>query len=285
MKEYIVFKRQRELGEILSDTFKFIRLEYKPLFSALVKNAGIPFLVLLAAAGFNAATATDFTDITGGIFRSGNVIMGVLFLMVALLFYYGFLYGTVLNYIKSYIENEGNVNQEQISQAVRANLGGLVGLGVLSAVILIAGFVVCILPGIYLSVPLSLVFAIMIFRGRGISDSISESFVLIKGEWWVTFATIIVVSLVVYLIGMVFQVPVIIYTIIKGLTSSSEISNGDFSSMFDWVYITLNVIASAVSYILYAVVAIASAFIYYNLNETKNQTGTLERIDSIGDNI
>ena len=229
MKEYIVFKRQRELGEILSDTFKFIRLEYKPLFSALIKNAGIPFLVLLAAAGFYAATATDFADITGGIFRSGNVIMGVLFL--------------------------------------------------------IAGFVACILPGIYLSVPLSLVFAIMIFRGRGISDSISESFVLIKGEWWVTFATIIVVSLVVYLIGMVFQVPVIIYTIIKGLTSSSEISNGDFSSMFDWVYITLNVIASAVSYILYAVVAIASAFIYYNLNETKNQTGTLERIDSIGDNI
>tara|TARA_R110002020_G_scaffold454448_1_gene669958 strand:- start:87676 stop:88533 length:858 start_codon:yes stop_codon:yes gene_type:complete len=285
MKEYIVFKRQRELGEILSDTFKFIRLEYKPLFSALIKNAGIPFLVLLAAAGFYAATATDFADITGGIFRSGNVIMGVLFLMVALLFYYGFLYGTVLNYIKSYIENEGNVNQEQISQAVRANLGGLIGLGVLSAVILIAGFVACILPGIYLSVPLSLVFAIMIFRGRGISDSISESFVLIKGEWWVTFATIIVVSLVVYLIGMVFQVPVIIYTIIKGLTSSSEISNGDFSSMFDWVYITLNVIASAVSYILYAVVAIASAFIYYNLNETKNQTGTLERIDSIGDNI
>lgn len=27
----INFKRQREIGEILSDTFKFIRLEYKGL--------------------------------------------------------------------------------------------------------------------------------------------------------------------------------------------------------------------------------------------------------------
>jgi len=54
------------------------------------------------------------------------------------------------------------------------------------------------------------------------------------------------------------------------------------SSMFDWVYITLSVLSSAVQYILAGIFAIAIAFIYFNLNEKKNQTGTFETIESIG---
>ncbi len=285
MKEYINFKRQREIGEILSDTFKFIRLEYKPLFKALVRNAGLPFLVLLGAVAYYAATSTDFLMFTSASFMGGQFFLGFLFLLVTVLLYYGFLFGTVLNYIKSYIENQGEVDQDKIAEDVRSNLGGLVGLGVLSAVMIIIGVLCCVIPGIYLYVPLSLVFALMIFKGMGISDSITESFSLIKGEWWMTFLTLIVINIIIYLIGVVFQVPLMIYMVFKGFTMTQEVSNGDLSGMFDWVYVTLNVIASAVQYILYAVTVIASAFIYFNLNEKKNQTGTMEQIDNIGGNI
>ncbi|MEH6408406.1 MAG: hypothetical protein V7767_14105 [Leeuwenhoekiella sp.] len=283
MKELIRFKKQREIGEIITDTFKFIRLEYKPLFKALIKNVALSFIFLLIAVGYYTSIATDFSLFAADVFRSGDVIIAVLFLLVTLMLYYGFLYGTVLNYIKSYIKNQGEVDQDEISECVRSNLGRLLGLGVVSAIMVFFGLVCCIIPGIYFMVPLTVVFPLMVFKRVGITDSISESFILIKGEWWMTFITIIILGLIVYLIQMVFQIPVLIYTIMKGLASSDEISNGDFTSMFDWVYVTLNVISSAVSYILYTVSAITSAFIYFNLNESKNQTGTFEKIDSIGD--
>ncbi|WAC03224.1 hypothetical protein N7U66_06525 [Lacinutrix neustonica] len=45
MKTYIDFKKQRELGEIFTDTFAFIRNEYKPLFKSIIAIAG-PYLLL-----------------------------------------------------------------------------------------------------------------------------------------------------------------------------------------------------------------------------------------------
>jgi hypothetical protein len=40
---YIEFKKQRELGEILSDTFAFFRNEFKPFFTTFFEIVG-PFL-------------------------------------------------------------------------------------------------------------------------------------------------------------------------------------------------------------------------------------------------
>ena len=79
-----------------------------------------------------------------------------------------------------------------------------------------------------------------------------------------------------------FSLPVIIYTLGKAFTSADQISQGDLSSMFDWVYLTLNVISSAIQYIIAGIFPIAIAFIYFNLNEKRNQTGAFETIDSIG---
>ena len=52
MQKYIQFKRERDLGEILSDTFKFIRENYKPLLKALLKYTGPVFLLQLFALGY-----------------------------------------------------------------------------------------------------------------------------------------------------------------------------------------------------------------------------------------
>ncbi len=284
MNEQIInFKRQREIGEILSDTFKFIRLEYKGLFKALMRNAAIPFLLLLAASGYYAATATDFTFLTtGGILSAAGILVGISLVGLAQVFYFGFMFGAILHYIKQYSENNGKVDQDIISREVRSSLGGILGLSILTALMLLVGIALCFFPGVYLSVPLALVFAIYIFMNLGVGDSITESFNLVKNEWWTSFFTFVVIYMIVYLIGMIFQIPALIYTLFKAFTQSQEVSGGDVSQIFDWVYITLNVIASAASYLFYTIIVIASALVYFNLNEKKNQTGTLEQINTIG---
>ena len=46
---YINFKKERDLGAIISDTFSFIREEYKTIFRLYLKHVGWLLLLLVAA--------------------------------------------------------------------------------------------------------------------------------------------------------------------------------------------------------------------------------------------
>ncbi|EZH74218.1 hypothetical protein ATO12_15240 [Aquimarina atlantica] len=283
---YIEFKKKRELGDILTDTFAFIRQNGKSLLSVLLKTSGIPFiLLLLASAYYTHSSANIFDPVSirnGGMYNSGSLIIALFAMLATLLVFYALLFGTVLHYIKNYIDNKGNVDLEVVVQGVKKDFGNIIGLGILSGLITFFGFMLCVIPGIYLYVPMSLVFSILVFRGTSISDAINDSFILIKNEWWITFATLFIIAILIGVIGFVFSIPALIYTFTKSFTAASEGSLADPSTMFDWVFIALNTLSSAAQYILYIITAISTAFIYYNLNERKHATGALEQIDSLG---
>ncbi len=284
--KYIEFKKKRELGDILSDTFAFLRQEGKSLFSVLIKTCGIPFvLLLLASAYYTYASSNLFDTVSignGQMFNSGAMIISLLLMLAALLAFYGLLFGSVLHYLKAYIDNKGTVDYSNVVQGVKKDFGSILGLGALSGIIIFFGFMLCILPGIYLYVPMSLVFSILVFRNVSVSDAISESFQLVKNEWWITFATLFVLGVIIWVISMVFSIPALMYTFSKTFTAASEGTYADPSAMIDWVFIALNTISSAAQYVLYVITAIATAFIYFNLNERKYATGALEQIDSLG---
>ncbi|WP_025664675.1 hypothetical protein [Aquimarina megaterium] len=283
---YIEFKKKRELGDILTDTFAFIRQNGKSLLSVLLKTSGIPFiLLLLASAYYTHSSANIFDPVSirnGGMYNSGTLIIALFAMLATLLVFYALLFGTVLHYIKNYIDNKGNVDLEVILHGVKKDFGNIIGLGILSGLITFFGFMLCAIPGIYLYVPMSLVFSILVFRGTSISDAINDSFLLVKNEWWITFATLFIIAILIGVIGFVFSIPALIYTFTKTFTAASEGSLADPSTMFDWVFIALNTLSSAAQYILYIITAISTAFIYYNLNERKHATGALEQIDSLG---
>lgn len=283
---YIEFKKKRELGDILTDTFAFIRQNGKSLISVLLKTSGIAFvLLLLASAYYTYSSANIFDPVSirnGEMFNSGMLIIALFAMLATLLVFYALLFGTVLHYIKNYIDNKGSVDPEAVVQGVKKDFGNIIGLGILSGLITFFGSMLCLIPGIYLYVPMSLVFSILIFRNTSISDAINDSFLLIKNEWWITFATLFVIAIMIGVIGMVFSIPVLVYTFTKSFTAASEGSMADPSAMVDWIFIVLNILSSAAQYILYIITAISTAFIYYNLNERKHATGTLEQIDSLG---
>ena len=49
---YIEFKEERDLGSILSDTFKFLRENWKSYFLTVLKICGPALLVFMTAFGF-----------------------------------------------------------------------------------------------------------------------------------------------------------------------------------------------------------------------------------------
>ncbi|MDR9457178.1 MAG: hypothetical protein RI572_07185 [Salegentibacter sp.] len=282
-RDLIQFKQQREIGEIISVSFKFLRENYKTYFRLLIKVAGPAFLLLIAALSYY-SYSTLGDPLNSEMFMSGGFIISFGILALTLLLYFSVVYATVFNLIKSYIENEGEIKDAEVAAWAKDDLGKMFGLNIISWIFIFAGMMLFLIPGIYVSVPLSIAMAALIFKQQSIFESITEGFKLVKDNWWMSFLTLVFVWIIIYVISLIFQLPLIIYTFVKAFTSVNEGSAADMSEMFDWVYILFSIISSLVQYIFYSIIPIGIAFLYFHLNEKKNFTGTYERIDKLGNN-
>ncbi|NJW52820.1 hypothetical protein [Salinimicrobium oceani] len=282
----IEFRRQRELGDIITDTFKFLRQNFKPLFKTIFKITGPVFVILLFAIGYYSYLGMDFLE--NPLFSDTAEIeievylISIFILLCSMLAFYVLLYNTVLHYIKSYINNAGVVSNSEVAKGVKRDFAPMLGILLLAGLISGFGLMLCVLPGIYLWVPMALTPAILIFGRSSVMDSIGYAFDLIKNNWWSTFFTLFVMTLLVYIISMIFQFPLMIYYFIKTLTMAREGSVANPAELIDWVYVFFNVLSSLFQYLLTAVVIIATAFIYYSLDERKNATGSYDRISNLG---
>lgn len=283
--KYIQFKQERELGEILSVIFKFLRENYKVLAKMLMKYSSPAFVLLVAAVAYYSWAATGFSlFMASNGDGSSNFFLSFSLLILAYLIYAASMTCTMYHSIASYIANNGEIRSENVGAGMKKDFGKLLLLNFLCWIMIMAGLVLFIIPGIYLAIPLSLAPAILIFRKQSVTDSISECFQLVKDNWWMTFATVLCIGLLVYIIGLVFQIPAFLYVIVKTITSVQQGSAADPSGMLGTGYIIVSTISSMIQYIVYSITPIGLAFVYFHLNEKKHFTGTYESIQNLGNN-
>ncbi len=170
---------------------------------------------------------------------------------------------------------------DEIKKNVYGSFWQFIGLGFLVVICAGVGFMFCLIPGIYLYVPLILSFSIMVFNRKGVSDAFSYSFTLVKDHWWTTFASIFVVGIIVTVASYAFALPSTIYTYAKMGILSGEIDAENFN-IVDPVSMILGIIGMLAKFLLNIISVVASVFIYFDLNEKKNFTGTYERIKNLG---
>ncbi len=283
---YIEFKKKRELGEILSDTFAFLRINFKTIFSVLVKTCAVPFILLLVAVGYQSYAASSIFDnfdfSNSNIFKSGNILFSYLLFFITLSIFYSSFYGAIMILIKEYAYNNGNISEQNVVTEFKNQFTKIIGLGFIGFLIILISLFLCVLPVLYFFVPMNLIFSILIFRNKSVGDSLSESFDIIKNEFWITFATYLIIGILLYIVSFIISIPIFFYTMLKTFTAASEGGIPDLSAFKDWWFIVLNAVLSGLQYLLVIIIAISSAFIYFNLNERKHHTGTLEQIDSLG---
>ncbi|WP_209405448.1 hypothetical protein [Pseudozobellia sp. WGM2] len=285
MKQYIEFKKQRDLGEILSDTFAFLRNEFKPFFTTFFKIIGPYLVVMLICYGLYMYKVGDFFNFS---ITSSNEVVNVFLLfaigaafVLSIIATYVLAQSTTLHYIKSYSNNNGNVVFDTVKKEVYASFWSFIGLGILVGLCVGVGFMFCIIPGVYLYVPLVLSFSIMVFSQKNVSDAFSYSFNLVKDHWWNTFAALFVVGIIVYVASLAFAIPATIYNYAKMGILSGEIDAENFTTA-DPISILLGSISTLAQFLLNIITMVASVLIYFDLNEKKNFTGTYERIKNLG---
>lgn len=282
----IQFQKQRDLGDVITDTFSFLRENYKLLFKLIFRITGPVFLILILALSYYSYLGMEsLHNPIFGLYSGENsdmMIISFFILMFAVVAFYVLLYATVLHFIRSYIDNKGNIIETEVYRGVKDQFGSMLGLLLLVGIMIFVGMLMCLFPGIYLWVPLSIAPAVLVFRRQSVGDSIVDAFNLIKNNWWVTFFSLFVITILVFIIGLIFQVPMFFYMLVKTLTGAEAIRAGDPSSLVDWFTITMNVISNLAQYLLSIVVIIATAFIYHDLDEKKNFTGSYKTISELG---
>lgn len=283
---YIEFRKKREIGEIITDTFKFLRRNFKDIFAIVIRTAGIPFLLLIAAAFYNSYSSLKTNPEDFGnpfsILTNSQAILSSLVLYLMIFIYFSFLYAGVLSCIKSYIQNKGAIIREDVLANVRQRSMSVLGTGMGKFLLLFIAWMLCVLPGVFIFAPLALIFPIFIFENKGFSESLSGSFTLIKEDWVMSAIAIAFGFVIWYLISLVFSLPLMIYFFVKMLAFVQEGDAGNIGTLIDMPFVILTALASLMQYLAYLFMPIVAAFVYYNLNERKNQTGSLNRIDTIG---
>lgn len=273
-KSIIEFEKRRDLGDMLSSTFQFLKLEGKSLFKTVFKISAFPILVFLGFTIYSLINYAEFYDAAlnftneeevfekvGGFFTSS------LMLVLSYLLAYVFVSASVLYYIKSYWQNRGVVNYEDVKQDVQNKFWSLLGLSILNVIIIFVGLLFCFLPGIYFGIVLSLSMSAMVFFNLSAFDSIGEAFSLIRDNFWNVFLILFVVGLIMIVVSWTIQMPMVIYQF-RNL-GEDLLTQGFVDYMKDPVYLGFMILSYLVRFLLYTISLIVSVFIFFDIKVKK----------------
>lgn len=282
------FFKDRTFESLFGDTFGFIRQEFKSLLMTLLKLTG-PWLLLFAiglVGYFNAAVDIfSFSLITynGDSPFTLQFFVSVLVLIIGGLGSYVLAQAGTLYYIQSYMENKGQANTDEVARKAYGNFFSFMGLGLLSLLTLVVGFIFCIIPGIYFMVPMSLVFPLMVYQNKGVATAYGDCFAFIKEYWWYAFSFLLVLGIIAYIAGLAFSIPAFFYTLVKTFTGLQTDSEFGFENVLrDPVYIGLNVLSYLLQFFLRIIVIVGGAMLYFSIYEKRTQKGTLQEIENLG---
>jgi len=289
-QNYQEFKQVREFGDLFSDTFAFISNHWKSFFGGFFKLAWPFILIALIGNTYYQIEATgNFFD--EALMNTQNPFLPFTNLIPSFLFFgiSSFLltvvsYAYVNLYIKAFIQNKEEIDLQNIQNEMYNKLLSISGLQILVFLSVFVGFMICFLPGIYLLVPLSFALSVYLFESKSVTDAYAHTFQLIRDNWWITFAAILVMSIIIAFAGGIFQLPAFLYTVINTATSVQETDPQQAinSMSTDYVVVALNAIASFASYVFNLAFILMTVYIYFNLNERQFGTGSFEQIDELG---
>jgi len=288
----IKFNKERDFGDLFNATFGFINQEFKRLAIAIFYFV-VPFLLLSAVASIvysvKAQELSHSIDSAGkpdpfAIFSTLGSLMGYVFFMIGTsIIASTMLLCTVLGYIKLYIQRgaEGFSNNDLWMQ-ITENFWRFLGTSIVIGILVCIGLVLCVIPGIYLGIALSIVLCIMIFEEKSFSDSFSRSMKLINTNWWLAFGVFVIAFILYYILSVFISLP----SILMGFKSIfTNIKNGQNAAMnLSIDFYVVSAITKLLTQVISVIPIVISAFLYYSFVEKVEKPSLMDKIDQIQDN-
>ena len=269
----IELRKVRDFGQLLSATFEFIRQNFKLLFKSNLLIAA-PFILLAGVfMGFYQSSLFNFSNEPEIEQFAIPFLLSMLFMMFSYLVITMVTYSFIILYKNSEL---GSFDIDDVWQTTKSNFWMLLFTGIGYAIIIGFGFLLLIIPGIYLSIALSIIYIVRLEEGISFFAAIDRCIKIISGNWWFTFGLIIVVGFIQGFLGFIFYIPNYIVTFFLAF-AGIDASTGETGKV---LFVISSIIAS-LGTLLYAISIIAVAFQYFNLIERKEAPGLMHQIEDI----
>ena len=282
----IPFYKLRDFSEKMTTTVEFLKENYKQLFITLILVGG-PIAILVAVVFkdlfSNMFNLQDFSDPDGAGAMLANLGLDYFLLMsmtwIAIMMIIGLTYTIMIKY------NNGDMDHYSVGEVFGLALKKLPGLLLLSFLIFVVtviGFMLFVIPGIYLFIVFSLSYSVYLFEDASVGEAFSKPFTLINGKWWSTFGTGLIGYMMAYVIQIVFSIPFLFIYIQELFTMIEETPDDPTAilNMFSSGYMSFAMGLQYIGqYISLGIPMIALAYQYSNLVERSEGKGLLAEIE------
>ena len=280
MEQYFEFRKVRDFGTVMNDSFDFIRQEFKR-FGKTILIYVLPFFVFTGILLVYFQTSMYSTILDGSVADSVlNIYYKMIPSYIVMLLNYTVLTAVIYQYINLYRKTNGNFTAEELWPGVLKVGLKILGVYFVSFVIVIIASMFLLVPGIYLGVVFSFFPAAIIFEELSFGQAMNRCFAVIKDNWWRTFGIIFIGGLIVYIFSMIVSVPLIIATALKTFHAVSNNSTPG-PQFFSTGYIIASTVISMFQNLGYSLVLIFVAVQYFSLVEVKERPTLQDKIDKL----
>ena len=282
MQQPIEFRKIREFGEIISDTFLFIKQNFKPLMKAYIYLCGLFVLggivsTLVAHLQIvGAFSQQKATELENPVLMMMNLSVNYGLIILFSVLSYTSYFVCILSYIALYVR-KGNVapTVPEVWSYFKFYFFKVLGSGFLISCFWGICIILCLIPGIWVTPAVSIFFAIIVMENGGIGYAFNRCFKLVTNEWWITFATLVVMYVIFQGASLFIQIPALALVWARSFT--------DINSPFTVGYSIVSSVSQYLASVFLIIPIVSSALIYFNLVELKESTGLLERINAFGE--
>ncbi len=173
-----------DVGRVLSRTFEM----YKDQFTLLIPAA----LVLFIPVGL----------INGFLYNEGGFVLQILASGLAIVATYWYQ-GMVVEAARDILDGRRDYSIGSLFSSVTPVLAPLIGAGILAGIGIAIGFLLLIVPGLFLLTIWAVIAPVIVLERAGVFDSFGRSRQLVKGHGWQVFGVIIVLLLIFFVIRLI----------------------------------------------------------------------------------
>lgn len=248
-------KKSFDVGRVVSNTFGVLKNNLVPFFLLTFFGTGIPMMlismwpVLLGVGdGINFYDPSWAENIKWAGIIGPAIAIYLIYMMMIVIMYCVIIQMTM---------NGLNGRPVRLGEALKLSLSlffPLLAIAILVFFGVVVGFMLLIIPGIFLSLGWALAFHIKVIEGGTITGALSRSWSLSKGyKRWILLM-IIIFGVLAAVIGLVFQIPVLFFgnaqtALLEGGSMTFWIANAIGSGLSQMVSIALSYVGLTATYL------------------------------------
>ena len=181
MSEKVEFKKQRAFGEVVNDTFLFIRENFKPLLKVFLYLCGFFILAGIITGVMQQIAVLGMAKSPDNPFALRSFIdvftWNYFLVMLVSIATYTAISVSTLSYIAVYIQ-KGNVapSPEEVWAYFKYYYSRTFFSGIVLSLLFVIALVCCIVPAVYIFPAMSLFYPVMILENAKFDYSFSRSF-------------------------------------------------------------------------------------------------------------